>query len=108
MFTLGDLEAIIARRAEAGADSSYTASLLDKGAGHCARKMGEEAIEAILAVASGDRDEIRKESADLLYHLLVALRASDVRLDEVLAELQSRTSQSGLDEKAARTARKAR
>lgn len=108
MFTLGDLEAIIARRAEAGADSSYTASLLAKGAGHCARKMGEEAIEAILAVASGDRDEIRKETADLLYHLLVALRASDVSLDEVLAELQSRTSQSGLAEKAARTARKAR
>jgi phosphoribosyl-ATP pyrophosphohydrolase len=102
LFTLGDLEAIIARRADAGADSSYTASLLAKGPGGCARKLGEEAIETIIAGVSGDRTQVRKEAADLIYHLMVLLKASDVRLEEVMAELASRTSQSGHAEKAAR------
>jgi phosphoribosyl-ATP pyrophosphohydrolase len=102
LFSLGDLEAIIARRAGESAETSYTASLIGKGASHCARKMGEEAIETVLAVAAGDRNDIRKEAADLLFHLLVALKASGVRLDEVMAELQSRTGQSGHEEKAAR------
>jgi phosphoribosyl-ATP pyrophosphohydrolase len=56
----------------------------------------------VLAVASGDRNEIRKEAADLLYHMLVVLRVSDVPLEEVLSELQSRTARSGHEEKAAR------
>ncbi|EJW13242.1 Phosphoribosyl-ATP pyrophosphatase [Rhodovulum sp. PH10] len=101
-FTLHDLERRVAERAGAGADVSYTRKLLDKGAAHCARKMGEEAIETVLAGANEPRDRVIAESADLLYHLLVLLKARDVALAEVEAELESRTRQSGLAEKASR------
>ena len=101
-FTLDDLAAIIKTRAASSAEVSYTRKLLDKGPVHCARKMGEEAVEAIIAATQKDREGLIAESADVLYHLLVLLQASGVSLSEVEAELQRRTAQSGLDEKASR------
>lgn len=101
-FTLHDLEAIIAARAGASAATSYTRTLLDKGAAHCAKKMGEEAIEVVLAGAGETRDRVVAEAADLMYHLLVLLKARDIPFAEVEALLKSRTAQSGLDEKASR------
>ncbi|RAI29921.1 phosphoribosyl-ATP diphosphatase [Rhodoplanes serenus] len=101
-FTLHDLERRIAERAAASAETSYTRKLLDRGAAHCARKLGEEAIEVVLAGAGETRERIIAEAADLMYHLLVLLKARDVRLAEVEAELESRTAQSGLAEKASR------
>lgn len=93
---------IRARRAET-ADKSYTRQLLDAGPERCAKKLGEEAVEAVIAGVSQSDDALRAEAADLLYHLLVLLEARGVTLDEVLAVLDSRTGQSGLAEKAART-----
>lgn len=101
-FDLHDLEQRIAERAKASADASYTRKLLDQGAAHCAKKLGEEAIEMVLATVGERRERVIAEAADLLYHLLVLLKARDIQLSEVEAALQLRTSQSGLDEKAAR------
>ena len=102
-FSLFDLEQIIADRAAAADGSSYTASLLARGTPHCARKLGEEAVETIISAIAGDRDALTAEAADLLYHLMVLLRSGGVRLETVMAELGQRTHQSGLAEKAART-----
>ncbi|MFN3170579.1 MAG: phosphoribosyl-ATP diphosphatase [Hyphomicrobiales bacterium] len=102
-FSLSDLEAILAERANAPADESYTASLLAAGMPKAARKLGEEAVESIVAALEGDKDQLTKEAADVLYHLLVVLRIADIPLDNVLAELARRTGQSGLAEKAARS-----
>lgn len=102
MFTMADLESIVAARANATDGSSYTASLVADGAARCARKMGEEAIETVVAALSGDEEELTAEAADLLYHLLVLLRVRGVPLAAVMAELERRTAQSGLAEKAAR------
>jgi phosphoribosyl-ATP pyrophosphohydrolase len=101
-FTLDDLARIIAERASAGSDKSYTAKLLAEGAHVAAKKLGEESVEAAIAAAQGDREALTREAADVLYHLLVVLKAGGVPLDEVMAELQRRTGQSGLEEKAAR------
>ena len=101
-MTLDDLEARIALRAAASPDESYTAKLIGRGMNKCAQKLGEEATEAVIAAVTGDRAELVKESADVLFHLLVVLRAANVPLAEVMAELDSRTAQSGLAEKAAR------
>ena len=101
-FLLEDLEKIIATRAESGDSESYTATLLSCGVEKCAQKMGEEAVEAAIAAATGDGEGVRRESADLLYHLLVVLKASGVSLDSVMQELEKRTNQSGLEEKAGR------
>lgn len=101
-FTLEDLDARIAVRAAASPDESYTARLLARGVAKCAQKLGEEATEAVIAAVSGDKAELAKEAADVLYHLTVVLRAAGVPLVEVMAELESRTAQSGLAEKAAR------
>jgi phosphoribosyl-ATP pyrophosphohydrolase len=102
-FTLDDLARIIAERAGAGGERSYTAKLLAVGPAGAAKKLGEEAVEAAIAAVRGDRAELVREAADVLYHLLVVLRGGGVGLDEVMAELQRRTAQSGLNEKAART-----
>lgn len=99
---LTDLAATIAERRAAAADTSYTKSLLDAGIAKCARKLGEEATEAIIAALERDREGLRAEAADLLYHLLVLLEAGDVPFAEVEAELARRTGRSGLDEKASR------
>ncbi len=101
-FTLSDLARIIAERAAAGSDQSYTAKLLQDGPARAAKKLGEEAVEVAIAAVRGDRKELVAEAADLLYHLLVVLKAGDVPLEEVMSELQRRTAQSGLAEKAAR------
>lgn len=101
-FTLADLERIVAARAASSDVKSYTASLYAKGIGKASQKLGEEAVETVIAAVSGDRQGVISESADLLYHLLVVLGISRVRLEEVLQELQHRTSQTGLEEKAAR------
>ena len=101
-FTLQDLEKRVAMRAQESADVSYTRKLLDRGVAHCAKKLGEEAVEAAIAAISEDRERVIGEAADVLYHLLVMLHARGIKLDEVEAELGARTRQSGLDEKAAR------
>jgi phosphoribosyl-ATP pyrophosphohydrolase len=101
-FTLHDLETRVHQRASAPAEQSYTRKLIDKGVAHCAKKLGEEAVETALAAVSEDRDHLIAEAADLVYHLLVVLEARGVRLSEVEAVLEQRTAQSGLDEKASR------
>ena len=101
-FTLNDLEKRVRERSAESADVSYTRKLLDKGIAQCAKKFGEEAIETVLAATGESRDRLISESADLLYHLLVVLKARDVSLAEIEAELEARTGRSGLDEKASR------
>jgi phosphoribosyl-ATP pyrophosphohydrolase len=99
---LARLAATIDARRGADPATSHTAALLAKGAGKCAEKFGEEAIEAIVAAAVGDRDGLRHEAADALYHLQVMLAAAGVGWDEVLAELERREGRSGIAEKTAR------
>jgi phosphoribosyl-ATP pyrophosphohydrolase len=101
-FTLRDLEKRLQQRALESADVSYTRKLLDRGINHCAKKLGEEAVEAAIAAIVEDKDRLIGEAADVLYHLLVVLHARGITLDEVEAELGARSRQSGLDEKAAR------
>ena len=101
-FSLDDLEARVAERAQASADVSWTAKLLAGGPARTAKKFGEEAVEFVIAVTEGEAEPIVSEAADVLYHLLVALKARQVPLSSVLAELERRTQQSGLAEKAAR------
>jgi phosphoribosyl-ATP pyrophosphohydrolase len=96
------LAATIAARAGADPATSHTAALLAKGPAKCAEKFGEEAIEAIIEAAKGDRAALTREGADVLYHFLVMLTASDLTLDGVLAELERREGVSGIAEKAAR------
>lgn len=96
------LYARLESRRSAGTGQSYTASLLAKGKPECARKVGEEAIETVIAVTSQDRTAVVKESADLLYHLLVVWLACDIQPVDIYAELAARESQSGLQERAAR------
>lgn len=101
-FTLSDLEAIVATRAMAAPDESWTAKLVASGQPKAAKKLGEEAVETVIAAISSDRANLVAESADLLYHLMVVLKIADVPLQDVLDELQRRTNQSGLQEKANR------
>ncbi|WP_188913962.1 phosphoribosyl-ATP diphosphatase [Salinarimonas ramus] len=101
-FTLTDLERALAARACASPEESYTARLVADPQ-RAAKKFGEEAVEAVIAGATGDRAALVSESADVLYHLLALLLARGVPLDEVMAELEGRTGRSGLAEKAART-----
>jgi phosphoribosyl-ATP pyrophosphohydrolase len=101
-MTLDDLYATILSRKSADPDSSWTAKLLAKGPEKCAEKFGEESIEAIIEATKGDKAALTTEAADVLYHLLVMLAARDVPLSDVMAELQSRQSQSGIAEKASR------
>src|SRR5690349_11730099 len=101
-FTLSDLERIVARRAAASPDESWTAKLIAAGTPRIAKKLCEEAVETALAAVAEDRTALVEESADLLYHLLVLLRAREAPLALVLEELARRTAQSGLAEKAKR------
>jgi phosphoribosyl-ATP pyrophosphohydrolase len=100
--TLARLEATIASRKGADPTSSYIASLFAKGRGRIARKLGEEAIETIVAALSEDKAEIVGEAADVIFHLMVLLADADIPLADVLAELHRREGVSGHDEKAAR------
>ena len=101
-FTIHDLAATIDARAASGGEASYTRKLLDKGSEHCAKKLGEEAVEVTIAAVSEDRGRLVAEAADLLYHLLVLLQVRGVAFAEVEAVLAERTRQTGLEEKAAR------
>ncbi|MGR3482728.1 phosphoribosyl-ATP diphosphatase [Salipiger marinus] len=101
-MTLDDLETIVAARAEADPDDSWTARLLAKGQEKCAEKFGEEAIEAVIEAVKGDRDRLASEAADVLFHLLVMLKSRDVPLQAVMDELARRQARSGLAEKASR------
>lgn len=101
-FNLNNLDKIIEERAAVTDGSSYTATLISCGVEKCAQKLGEEAVEAAIAASIRDQSGLTKEAADLIYHLLVLLRASGVDLKDVMAELERRTAQSGIAEKASR------
>lgn len=100
--TLDRLAATIEARRGADPASSHTAAMLARGAGKCAEKFGEEAVEAIVAAASGDTGNLTHEAADVLYHLQVMLAAAGVPWATVLAELERREGRSGIAEKASR------
>jgi phosphoribosyl-ATP pyrophosphohydrolase len=102
MTAIDRLAATIAARKEADPETSWTAKLLAAGPEICAKKFGEEAVEAIIEAVKGDRARLTAEAADVVYHLLVMLAARDVTLADVLAELERREGTSGLDEKARR------
>lgn len=91
--TLGFLDALIEfinERAESNNENSYTAKLLASGTQRCAQKVGEEAIETVIAAASNDKEELINESADLIFHLLVLLKACERSFYDVLQCLQER------------------
>jgi phosphoribosyl-ATP pyrophosphohydrolase len=104
-FSLADLARIVATRARSGDAGSYTAKLIEAGVPRIVRKFGEEAVEAVIAGLREDDAALVSESADVLYHLLVLLEARGIPLAAVMAELHKRTAQSGLAEKAARSAK---
>ncbi len=101
-FTLSDLERIVDERSKASPEESWTAKLCAAGQPKAAKKLGEEAIEAVMAAVTGDRDNLTYEAADLLYHLMVVLKIAGIPLQNVMGELERRTAQSGLQEKASR------
>lgn len=101
-FTLNDLETIVAQRAGSGDPNSWTAKLVAGGMPKAAQKLGEEAVEAVIAATTDNNEGLVSESADLLYHWLVVLHLAGVPLSEVMDELERRTAQSGIDEKKAR------
>jgi phosphoribosyl-ATP pyrophosphohydrolase len=101
-FSLSDLEAIVAARATADPTQSWTAKLVAAGQDKAAKKLGEEAIEAVMAAVKNDRENLVYESADLLYHLMVVLKIAGIPLQHVMQELERRTAQTGLSEKASR------
>jgi phosphoribosyl-ATP pyrophosphohydrolase len=101
-FSLSDLEKIVHERAHSGDTDSWTAKLFSRGIDKAAQKLGEEAVETVIAAVKGDRQGLVSESADLIYHWLVVLGISGVPLRDVLQELESRTARSGIAEKASR------
>jgi phosphoribosyl-ATP pyrophosphohydrolase len=101
-FSLADLEKIVAERGGSGDSGSWTARLFAGGMEKAAKKFGEEAVETVIAAVGGDRQALVSESADLVYHWLVVLALAGVPLSEVIGELERRTGQSGLAEKASR------
>lgn len=101
-FSLDDLADIIKTRAASLDDNSYTRKLISKGVNKCAEKLGEEATEAVIAAVTKDRENLKNEAADVLYHLLVILQISEIELNDVMKVLKERTKQSGLEEKASR------
>lgn len=101
-FSLEQLDAYLAERAKASPADSYTAKLVQKGQAYAAKKLGEEAVETVIAAVEKDRRALTLEAADLVYHLLVVLRIGGVSVQDVMGELQRRTAQTGLAEKASR------
>ena len=99
------LEAVIAERRKAAPEDSYVASLAARGLPTIARKLGEEATEAVVAALAGDEVDVVGEAADVLFHLLVLLGEKGIALERVLGELERREGTSGHAEKAARTSR---
>ncbi|UVK39426.1 phosphoribosyl-ATP diphosphatase [Mesorhizobium sp. AR10] len=101
-FSLPDLEKIIRERAQSGDPDSWTAKLFARGMDKAAQKLGEEAVETVIAAVKGERQALVSESADLMYHWLVVLGIAGIPLSEVLKELEGRTGRSGIAEKASR------
>jgi len=101
-FTFDELAKVIRSRRDASAEASYTKSLFEAGPPRIAKKLGEEAVETVIAALGEDREALTREAADLIYHLFVLLEARRITLKEVLDELHRRTAQSGLAEKASR------
>ena len=101
-MTLEELFKVVEARAKASPDDSWTAKLLSKGPDKCAEKFGEEAVETIIEAAKQNRTGLIKESADVLFHLCVLLKSQNITLSDVMDELASRQSNSGLAEKASR------
>jgi phosphoribosyl-ATP pyrophosphohydrolase len=99
---LADLAATIRARRSAIAEASYTRQLLDGGPERCAKKLGEEAFETVIAALGQSDEDLKGEAADLLFHLLVLLEARGVAVEEVLDVLRRRQGTSGVAEKAAR------
>ena len=100
--TLDQLEATIRARRNADPTTSYVARLTADGRAKIARKLGEEAIETLVAALSDDRDATKSEAADLVFHLLVLLADMDLSFEDVIAELARREGVSGIAEKASR------
>lgn len=103
LAVLNALAETIRARKKDSAETSYTAKLLQGGVVDCAKKLGEEAVETVIAAVAGDKEQLASESADLLYHWLVTLEAADVPLEDVMEKLRARQGIGGLVEKAART-----
>ena len=103
MDALTRLEATVTARLSADPSESYVASLMAKGLPAIARKLGEEAVEAVVAALSGSDEELVGEAADVLFHLTVLLAAKGVSFEQVMSELERREGISGLDEKASRS-----
>lgn len=103
MDTLSRLAATIAARKLADPATSWVAKLHARGLPVIAKKLGEEAVETVIAALSGSREELVSEAADTLFHLMVLLDAKGVSIDEVLAELERREGTSGIAEKAGRS-----
>ena len=101
-MTLEELFKVVEARAKASPDDSWTAKLLSKGPEKCMEKFGEEAVETIIEAAKQNRTGLIKESADVLFHLCVLLKSQNITLSDVMDELASRQSKSGLAEKATR------
>ena len=104
MDTLARLERTIAERRKAAPGESYVASLTARGLPVIARKLGEEAVEAVVAALGDNREELVGEAADVVFHLLILLAEKDIPLSAVMDELERREGTSGLAEKAARGA----
>ena len=102
--TLFDLAATIKSRRSSTGDTSYTKQLLDGGVERCAKKLGEEAVETVIAGMGQSDAALRSEAADLVFHLLVLLEVRGIAIADVLSVLEGRMGQSGLEEKAARGA----
>src|SRR5262245_47174979 len=102
-FSLSDLERTVAERAQSGDAGSWTAKIFSGGMEKAAQKLGEEAVETVIAAIKGDAERLVSESADLVYHWLVVLAIAGVPLSDVLAELERRTARSGIAEKASRS-----
>lgn len=100
--TLLRLAATIQSRKGADPETSWTAKLLARGPKKAAQKFGEEAVEAVIEAARGDKEKLTEEAADVLYHFLVMLTARGVKLSDVYAELERREGRSGIAEKAGR------
>ena len=101
-FSLSDLERIVRERAHSGDPDSWTAKLFARGIDKAAQKLGEEAVETVIAAVKGDKQGLVSESADLMYHWLVVLGIAGIPLSDVLKELEGRTGRSGVAEKASR------
>ena len=99
---LVQLAATISARRAGAPDGSYTRQLLDAGPVRCAKKLGEEAIETVIAGAGESDEQLKAEAADLLYHLLVLLESRGIAIADVLTVLDKRSGVSGLKEKAER------